>query len=423
MQTTQNPCYRLLPLLLLIFIDSFSYFVVIPVLLQLFYNHQYDLLPLSTSMDTRNILTGITISLAPMAALFFSPFIGFASDQYGRKKTLLMCIACVIVGFALPIVGILSNSVALVLLGRLMAGIGSASQPIAQATVTDLCTGKNRVLYLSLIALMMTLALILGPLAGGELTDQHFVHWFSIMTPYEFAFGLSLINLLLILFCFKETKILTQKTVKFSVKNVVTNFIPLIKQYQIGLFVAGFFFLELGWSQYYQSISLYLQLHWQLTPQTIGLFNAMMGATMSFGLLLLAPLFLRFFSIKIIMRFSLLLVLIGLISCSLFSSITIQWMFANIVAIFTGCAYVSLVALIADNTDNQHHGLVMGYLSTALYLAWMLTAFDGGFLISWYEKLPLILAMVFLFIAVVTTTIFQNLRNVHKITPATGASN
>lgn len=407
-QTSHNPFYRLLPLLLLIFIDSFSYFVVIPVLLQLFYNHQYDLLPLSTSINTRNILTGITISLAPMAALVFSPFIGFASDQYGRKKTLLLCIAFVIIGFLLPIIGILKNTIVLVLLGRLMAGIGSASQPIAQATVTDLCTGKNRAFYLSMIALMMTLALILGPLAGGELTDQHLVHWFSIITPYEFALGLSIINLLLILFCFKETKTLDQKTKLISVKSVVTNIMPLIKQYQMGLLIAGFFFLELGWSQYYQSISLYLQLHWKTTPQTIGLFNSAMGATMSFGLLILYPLFLRFFSIKTIMRFSLLLILIGLIACSLLSSMTAQWLFSNIVAIFTGCAYVSLVTIIADKTDDQHRGLVMGYLSTALYLAWMLTAFNGGFLISWHEKLPLIFAAVFLLIAVITTTIFQN---------------
>lgn len=405
MQTTHNPFYRLLPLLLLIFIDSFSYFVVIPVLLQLFYNHQYDLLPLSTSLSTRNILTGITISLAPMAALIFAPFIGFASDQYGRKNTLLMCIICVIVGFALPIVGILKNNITFLLLGRLMAGIGSASQPIAQATVTDLCTGKNRALYLSLIALMMTLALILGPLAGGELTDQHLVHGFSIITPYEFAFGLSAINLLLIMFCFTETKTLDRKTRLFGIKTVVTDIIPLIKQYQMGLLVVIFFFLELAWSQYYQSISLYLQLHWQLRPQTIGLFNSLMGATMSFGLLLLYPIFLRFFSIKTIMQFSIILVLIGLISCNLLSSIKTQWLFANLVAIFTGCAYVSLVALIADKTDDQHRGLVMGYLSTALYLAWMLTAFDGGFLISWHQKLPLIIAALFSFIAVVTTMI------------------
>jgi MFS family permease len=130
-----------------------------------------------------------------------------------------------------------------------------------------------------------------------------------------------------------------------------------------------------------------------------------MGATMSVGLLILYPIFLRFFSIKTVMRFSLLFVLIGLISCSLLSSLTAQWLFSNIVAIFTGCAYVSLVALIADKTDDQHRGLVMGYLSTALYLAWMLTAFNGGFLISWHAKLPLILAAIFLFIGVVTTAI------------------
>src|SRR3989338_10954544 len=99
MRTKWHYFYRLFPMLLLIFIDSFSFFVVIPVLLKIFYHNHYQLLASTTSLDRRNTLTGIVIALSMFSALIFAPFVGRASDKYGRKKTLLYCLGCVLLGF------------------------------------------------------------------------------------------------------------------------------------------------------------------------------------------------------------------------------------------------------------------------------------------------------------------------------------
>lgn len=410
----KNPFVRLLPLLLLIFIDSFSYFIVIPVLLQLFYHLQYHLLPNTATLAYRNIVTTITISLSPLAALFSSPLIGYISDRHGRKKSLMICISTVILGFTLPIIGILFKHITYILIGRLLAGIGSASQSIAQATVTDLCIGKNRAKYLSYIALMMTIALILGPLAGSELANPNLVYWFNPTTPYFFAVGFSIINLLLLIFCFQETHYPKLRNHPFKLKSVITEALPLIKKNKITLLFSSFFFLELAWSQYYQSIPLFLKLHFHLSVLKIGVFSSAMGLTMSFGLLCLYPILLRVFSISSILRFSLFFTFIGLIACSLSTSILLQWLFSNLVALFTGCAYVSLTTLISNQVNNNHHGLVMGYLSTALYLAWMLTSVNGGLLISWHEKLPLIFSAIFLCLALIPNLLSNKDRHDQK---------
>src|SRR3990167_7430536 len=140
---------RLFPLLLLIFIDSFSYFVVIPVLFELFFSAHYGILPKSTTLATRDFLTGFTICLSTVAALIASPFVWNLSDKYGRKKTLLICLVTIISGFLLPIIGIVKKSLLLILLGRTLSGIGSSSQPVAQAAVADLCHDDQKALYLS----------------------------------------------------------------------------------------------------------------------------------------------------------------------------------------------------------------------------------------------------------------------------------
>ncbi|PIZ03646.1 MAG: hypothetical protein COY58_08320 [Gammaproteobacteria bacterium CG_4_10_14_0_8_um_filter_38_16] len=390
---------RLLPLLLLIFLDSFSFFVVIPVFLKIFYHARYGLLPVTTTLAQQNKMIGITLSLSMLAALLSAPFVGAFSDNYGRKKTLLFCLLCVTIGFLLPIIGILKKNLYLILIGRFIAGIGSSSQPIAQASVADLSRDTEKAYFLSLIALMMTLALILGPLIGGYLTDTHWVHWFSITTPLSFALGLSVFNILLLLFFFKETLNERARNSVTSLKSIVLGLSKAIKTFRFGLLLITFFFLELGWSQYYQSISLFLHLQLHYSVDKISLFTATMGITMSLGLLILYPLFLRIASIKSIMRYSVSLVFIGLFSCALFPFSTAHWIFSNLIAVATGCAYVSLVALISNKMDSKNQGKTMGYLSTLLYLAWMITAFDGGFLVSWHTALPIYLSTFFLFIA------------------------
>lgn len=392
--------YRLFPLLLLIFIDSFSYFVVIPVLLQLFFHNHFGLLSPAVSKTTRDTLTGITISLSPMAALIAAPIIGNASDKHGRKKTLLGCIVAVIIGFALPIIGILMKNIYFVLAGRFIAGIGSASQSIAQAAVSDLCKNEEKALYFSFIALMMTLALIIAPLAGGYLS-----HWFNVTIPYFAALGLSIFNLFLLLFFFAETKNNKQQSNMFGLKKVIAGLASISKQYNIGLLVLLFFCLELGWSQYYQTISLFLHAQLHFNSEKISLFNASMGLTMSFGLLILYPILLRFFTIKHIMNVSVLQVAIGLIFCALFSDVKMQWIFSTLVAVSTGCGYVSLVALISNKTSESHQGLVLGYLSTILYLAWMATSFVSGYLFAIQPMLPLFVAPCFLIIGYLTHSI------------------
>ena len=392
--------YRLFPLLLLIFIDSFSFFVIIPVLLKIFYHNHYALLPVSASIATRNSLTGIMIALSMLSALIFAPIIGRASDKLGRKKTLLFCIGFVFLGFLLPLLGIIQKNSVLIFIGRFISGIGSASQPVAQAAVSDLCTGDEKAIYLSFIAFMMTLALIIGPLAGGLLSDTHIEPYFHVTTPFVFSLGLSVLSFILILFFFKETigKNTRIKTIGFF--ETVAGLPKIIRQYSIGPLVILFFCLELGWSQYYQSIDLLLKIKWGFSIDKISIFSASMGFTMAIGLLILYPILLKNFLLKKILSINALLVLLGLFGCAIIPVAGSQWFFSSLVALCTGMTYVSLLAVISNKVDAKHQGLLMGYLSTLLYLAWMLTAFDSGFLISLHTNFPLYLSVLFLVIGV-----------------------
>lgn len=391
---------RLFPLLLLIFIDSFSYFVVIPVLLELFFNPHYGLLPANASVATRDFLTGFTIALSTVAALIAAPFVGNFSDHYGRKKTLLICLVSIFFGFFLPIIGIMTKHLSLILLGRLLSGIGSSSQPVAQAAVADLCKDDEKSLFLSFIALMMTLPIILGPLAGGYLSDSHLVSWFNATTPYCLAAAISLVSFFIILFFFQETMQSRMRAQMLSVREVIIGLKQAIKAHHIGLLLLVFFCVELGWSQYYQSVSLILSQQFHYSIQQVSLYNALMGIFMSGGLLFLYPIWMKYASTQKIMFYSTILAFTGLLSCAIFPSV--QYIFVWMVAIFTGTAYVSLLTLISNRVPATHQGWIMGYTSTILFLAWMITAFNGGWLVSVHATLPLWVAAGALLIGVIS---------------------
>lgn len=383
---------QLTPLFLVIFIDSLGYFLVIPVLLHLFIRNEYGLIPSTTNLSTRNLLYGITVTLSSLGLLLTAPIIGNLSDKYGRKKTIFWCLVGSFVGFILPIFGILKRSVTLLLLGRFIAGVSSGSQPVAQAAIADFTAGKQKAFYLAMIGFAMTLAMVLGPLGGGYLSDSHLAKWFNVMTPYWAGVILSLINITLLLIFYTERAHEQKKSNPTSISESLKILFSIIAKSSVSLLLLVFLLIELAWSQYYQVIFLYLSEFFHYTPTQVGLFTAYIGFWMSLGLTIIYKIAIRFISIEKILRISIIMIAIGFVACTFISGIISQWLFIILVALFVGMAYPSLLALVSSHASKEHQGWVMGVCSALLSLAWMFTAFLSGWLISYDKRLPFLFA-------------------------------
>ncbi len=150
---------------LTVFIDLLGFGIIIPIL------------PLIGGLlveDARfqgsaGALLMVAFSLLQM---IFSPIWGRLSDRYGRRPILLMSLACSTTSYVLFA---LSQQYWLLLVSRLIAGIGGANITAAQAYMADITDSRDRTAAMGMIGMAFGLGFALGPVIGGGAT--HLWEW------------------------------------------------------------------------------------------------------------------------------------------------------------------------------------------------------------------------------------------------------
>ncbi|MDE2301209.1 MAG: DHA2 family efflux MFS transporter permease subunit [Sphingomonadales bacterium] len=134
-----------------------------------------------TTSASREEITWVLTSYIVSAAIF-TPLTGWLATRYGRKKLLLVSI----VGFtaASGLCG-MADTLAQLILFRLLQGVfGSSLLPMSQATLLDINAPENHGQAMAVVGLAAVMGPLLGPLAGGYITDSFSWRWvFYINLP------------------------------------------------------------------------------------------------------------------------------------------------------------------------------------------------------------------------------------------------
>jgi MFS family permease len=124
--------------------------------------------------DIHNLSWLITVFL--LASTACMPLYGKIADIRGRRATLRIAIVIHLIG---ALICALSSSMAMLIAGRIVQGIGAAGlTSIPIVVLGDVAAPKDRGKYSAYFAAMYTSAGALGPALGGFLSDN--VHWTAI---------------------------------------------------------------------------------------------------------------------------------------------------------------------------------------------------------------------------------------------------
>ena len=89
---SSSPRKIILPLCMVIFIDTFAMTLVYPLFAPLFSLSAAEggIISWNLSLPMRDVLYGLTMAIYPLCMFFTAPLLGDFSDHIGRKKVLLI---------------------------------------------------------------------------------------------------------------------------------------------------------------------------------------------------------------------------------------------------------------------------------------------------------------------------------------------
>ena len=219
-------------------------------------------------------MIGWLIAMFAVMQLISAPLWGKFSDGYGRRPAILLGLCISAVAFALFA---FANSITMLLVTRLVQGIGGGTTPVLMAYVADSTAPKDRVKALGWLSAATSAGVMVGPAIGS------FSVGFGAALPGLIASGLCLINILFAWRLLPEshgTKARadeaasrsTRQPIRHALRDVVIaprrEVSRLIWIYAVGM---------LGFMSMTSVMALYLESQFGITARTIGPFFVYIG--------------------------------------------------------------------------------------------------------------------------------------------------
>jgi len=137
-----------------------------------------------------SLVYGAIIALYSAMQFVFSPVLGALSDRLGRRPILLISIAGTTVDY---LAMAFSPNVAVLLIGRAIAGLTSANLAVAMAYTTDITRESERPARIGYLQSAFGAGFFVGPILGGFVGATHLRYPFLIATALNgllFVFAL-----------------------------------------------------------------------------------------------------------------------------------------------------------------------------------------------------------------------------------------
>lgn len=391
--------YAFASLFLVLIIDTMGFGIIMPILPALFLDTKIGMLNPHLSIYMRDFYFGLTMAVFFIFTFIGSPFMGDLSDQFGRKKVLLLCLLSVAFGYVISAAGIIFKSVFVLLLGRAICGFAAGSQPISQAAIIDVSTDENKTFNIGLITLAAGIGFIIGPIVGGYFSQLLPPSLLSYSLPFVIAAGLALINAISLQFSFRETYVPTHKR-RLSIINSLTSFKAAINIKSLHYLSIAYLLVQLGWSIFFQYTALFLSQSFHYSSNKIGLFMAYLGVIFVISLSVIIRSMLTVMTLYSLIASSLYLIVLGLLSTLFFKSELGLWLSVIPITVGNALGYAALTSVFSGRADKDSQGMVMGLVGSLGSVSWVVGSLSMGIITPLGKNIPFLVIGLFVIISI-----------------------
>ena len=410
----------LFPLLLINFIGTLGFSIILPFLVFLF-----------RDFGGNAIVYGLLSATDPTFQLLGAPILGRWSDIYGRKKILLLSHGGTLAGWIIFLVAlylpvsdlfsinsttigifVITLPLAALFLARAIDGLTGGNVSVADAYVADISTDENRSKNFGKMAMSSNLGFIVGPALAGILGATVY----GEALPVSAALILSVVVMVVIVFVLKETKcsILMEIPEKNQVGRVFSfeskecyktanpkrlKFLDVFKLKHISFLIVLYFLIFLGFNIFYTAFPIHAAVGLGWTVTQMGIFYAVLSAIM---VLVQGPILRmalkKFSEEQLVIIGSVILGTNFILIVS--SNIVLIYGAAVLFALGNGLMWPSMMSILSNRAGTVYQGTVQGVANSFGSLASIIGLLIGGILYN------MIGVTTFLFSAGVIYTVF-----------------
>lgn len=385
----------------IILVDMIGVGVLIPIIPLLLTDPNYPY-HLPVAIAGGYVLLGALTAIYPFMQFIATPVLGQVSDHVGRKPVLVFSLAGTALSYVVFAIGIITKNVPLLFISRALDGVTGGNIAVAQAAIADSTEPAKRAQAFGIVGAAFGIGFIIGPFLGGRLSDPSLVSWFNATTPFWFAAIVSGLNMLAVLFFFRET--LAHKTKGaihwaqsfINIKAAAMN--PVLRP----LFGTSFLF-QGGFTFFTTFFGVYLIKKFGFDQAGIGDFFALVGICVALTQAIVTGWAAKRFKPYTIISVA----LFGLaVTLLLFWLAQASWLLYLITipnAMFIGLIMANLNGLISRSAGSQEQGTVLGIGASVQALAQAIPPVIAGFIAaSFAAQTPIIVASMIVFVAAFT---------------------
>jgi MFS transporter, DHA1 family, tetracycline resistance protein len=347
---------------------------------------------------------GIAIAAYSFIQFLFNPVLGKISDKYGRKPVIVVCLFLNAMGY---IVFSFTHSYFLLLVSRVIAGIGGSSIGVAQAYIADVTTRENRSKGMGLIGAAFGLGFVFGPLIGGLLSSYGYA-----ATGYVAA-GFSLIAFTLTIFYLPESLKKKKETEDSSTqpqRRMLFDFAAMKKILQkpdLAVLILLFFILTFSFANIYGTFALLGLKVYGFTDMQNGYMYGIVGLSSAIIQGGLIGRINKLMSKKMILIIGSVLMMFSLAMIPYAGTFLGLAIVSVVLSYGTGTFQPTVLSLISEVTSETEQGITLGMNQSLSSFARVLGPLWGGFAFEYLGyPFPFLTGAIFTFIIFLLTVFY-----------------